>query len=136
MNRDDLYALRSEIKEVEQLKEKISELELKRISPRSAVYGSERVQTSAKGDIQPDQIAKMDDLLDTYRSKLSKILDMQKEFEQLISPLSSLERRIMRYYYIDGLKWEEVWQKTNYCVRHLTRMNRNAIDKIFGNEMQ
>lgn len=132
MNRDDLYALRAEMKEVGQLREKIAELELKRISPRSAAYGAERVQSSPKGDIQPDQIAKMDELIADYRTKLNNTLMKQKEFEKLISNISPLERRIMRYYYIDGLKWEEVWQKTNYCVRHLTRINRQALDKLFG----
>lgn len=133
MKRDDLYALRAEMKEVGQLREKIAELELKRISPRSAAYGAERVQSSPKGDIQPDQIAKMDDLIAEYREKLNNTLMKQKEFEQLISTLPTLERRIMRYYYIDGLKWEEVWQRTNYCVRHLTRINRKALDELFPN---
>ena len=54
MNRDGLYTMRKSIQEREQLREMVAELENARISPRAAAYGGERVQSSPKGDIQPD----------------------------------------------------------------------------------
>lgn len=131
LEREDLYTLRKAMKNVEQLKEQIAALELRRISPRSAAYGSERVQSSAKGDIQADQIAKIDGLIDRYRKELNSILDMQAEFEKLLLTLEPFEKKIMRHYYIDGMIWEEVWQKTNYCTRQLLRIHKNVLDKLF-----
>ena len=131
MNREDLYTLRKAMKNIDQLKEQIAALELRRISPRSVAYGSERVQSSAKGDIQPDQIAQIDDLIERYRKELSNVLGLQSEFENLIEQLTPLEKRIMRYYYVDGMIWEEIWQKEGYCIRHLTRIHRKILDALF-----
>lgn len=131
MEREDLYTLRRAMKNIDQLKEQIATLELRRISPRSAAYGSERVQTSVKGDIQLDQIAKIDDLIENYRNELNEILDLQAEFEKKILPLAPFEKRIMRCYYIDGMIWEQVWQVTGYCTRHLTRIHRKILDDLF-----
>ena len=75
MNREDLYTLRKAMKNIDQLKEQIAALELRRISPRSAAYGSERVQSSAKGDVQADQIIKIEALLERYRNELDKMLN-------------------------------------------------------------
>ena len=131
MNREDLYTLRKAMKNIDQLKEQIAALDLRRISPRSAAYGSERVQSSAKGDIQPDQIAQIDDLIERYRKELSNVLGLQAQFESMIDSLSPLEKRIMRYYYVDGMIWEEIWQKEGYCIRHLTRIHRKILDALF-----
>lgn len=131
MEREDLYTLRKAMKNIDQLKEQIATLELRRISPRSAAYGSERVQSSAKGDIQPDQIAKIDELIERYRNELNYTLDMQAEFEKMLLTLEPFEKRIMRYYYIHGMIWEEIWQETNYCTRHLMRVHRSILDKLF-----
>lgn len=131
MKREDLYKLRKGRKTIEQLKEQIAALETRRISPRSAAYGTERVQSSAKGDIQPDQIAKIDDLIEIYRDELTSALDLQAEFEQLISTLEPYETRIMRFYYIDALVWEEIWQKENICVRQLMRIHKRILAELF-----
>ena len=74
LEREDLYTLRKELKNVEQLKEQIARLELRKISPRSAAYGKERVQSSTNGDIKPDQIVKIDGLIEKYRNELNSIL--------------------------------------------------------------
>ena len=134
MERKDLYTLRKAMKNIDQLKEQIAALELRRISPRSAAYGSERVQSSAKGDIQADQIAKIDELIEKYRNELNYVLDLQAEFEKKIIPLAPFEKRIMRYYYIDGLIWEEIWQKEGYCTRHLLRIHKRILSELFPEE--
>ncbi len=134
MKREDLFTLRKSMKSIGQLREQIAALELRRISPRSVAYGSERVQSSAKGDIQADQIARIDELIEGYRTELNKILDLHAEFEKIIIPLSPLEKRIMRYYYIDGMIWEQVWEKTDYCTRHLRRIHNKILDELFPQE--
>ena len=48
---------------VEELRDKIAQCETMRISPRSAAYGSERVQSSTKGDITERNLAKIEALL-------------------------------------------------------------------------
>lgn len=131
MKREDLYTLRKSKKDINHLQEEIAALELLRISPRNAAYGSERVQTSGKGDVQAEQIAKIDELIELYRNKLNEVLSLQTEFERLIEPLKPHERRIMRYYYLDGMIWEEIWDKEGYCFRHLMRIHKGILAKLF-----
>lgn len=131
MVREDLYKLRKAVKNIEMLKENIARLESRRISPRSAAYGSERVQTSTKGDIQAEQEHKIDILLEKYRKELSEILDLQIEIEGVFENLEPTKKQIARSYYCEGKIWEEIWGETGYCVRHLTRLNREILEELF-----
>lgn len=131
MVKEDLYKLRKAVKNIEMLKENIARLESRRISPRGAAYGSERVQSSTKGDIQPEQTHKIDVLLEKYRKELSEILDMRIEFEGMIDSMEPTKKQIARSYYCEGKIWEEIWNETGYCVRHLTRLNREILAELF-----
>jgi DNA-directed RNA polymerase specialized sigma subunit len=136
MEREDLYKLRGGLKNIAHLREEIAALESRRLSPRITAYGSERVQSSSRGDIMPEQEAQMDALIVRYRAELNSTLALQAEFERMIEPLNPLEKRIMRYYYIDGMIWEQIWQETNYSTRHLLRLHRGIMDKLFPSEQK
>lgn len=136
MEREDLYKLRGGLKNIAHLREEIAVLESRRLSPRITAYGSERVQSSSRGDIMPEQEAQMDALIVRYRAELNSTLALQAEFERMIEPLNPLEKRIMRYYYIDGMIWEQIWQETNYSTRHLLRLHRGIMDKLFPSEQK
>lgn len=125
-----LCRIRDAYKEREQLKEKIYEFEQMRISPRAAVYGSERVQSSPKGDIQPDNIAKLDKLIAKYNSKLKAITELVYEFETALDSLDERERRLMRLYYIDCMTWEQVCVKMNLSWTPMHNARRSALAKI------
>lgn len=131
MVKEDLYKLRKAVKNIDSLNENIARLESRRISPRGAAYGSERVQTSTKGDIQAEQAHKIDVLLEKYRKELSEILDMRVELEGIIEGLEPIKKQIVRSYYCEGKIWEEIWQDTGYSTRHLLRMNREIIAELF-----
>lgn len=136
MEREDLYKLRGGLKNIAHLREEIAALESRRLSPRITAYGSERVQSSSRGDIMPEQAAQMDALIVRYRAELNSTLALQAEFERMIEPLNPLEKRIMRYYYIDGMIWEQIWQETNYSTRHLLRLHRGIMNKLFPSEQK
>ena len=72
MTAEQLREVRSAYRERKQLSERIAELESMRISPRTAAYGGERVQGTPKGDIQLDNIARMDELLAQYNAALAR----------------------------------------------------------------
>lgn len=136
MERENLYKLRGGLKNIAHLREEIAALESRRLSPRITAYGSERVQSSSRGDIMPEQEAQMDALIARYRAELNGTLALQAEFERMIEQLNPLEKRIMRYYYIDGMIWEQIWQETNYSTRHLLRLHRGIMDKLFPSEQK
>ena len=130
MTQEMLREIRDAYKEREQLREKIAQLESMRLSPRITAYGSERVQSSAKGDVQPELIAKVDEAIAEYNVKLKKCVDLIVTFENSIEKLTSRERRLMRLYYIDGMTWEQVCVEMNLSWTRLHQQRRDAIAKL------
>lgn len=130
MDEQKLKAVREAYKEREQLQQKIIEFEFHRISPRGAVYGVERVQTSAKGDMQPDTIAVVDSLLARYNTKLKACCALISEFETALEKLNARERRMLRYYYIDHMTWENVCVEMNLSWSRLHEIRKAAIKKL------
>lgn len=130
MKKERLREIRYIYEEAEELKEKIIQFETMRISPRSAVYGSERVQSSMKGDIQPSTIAALDALLNIYNTKLSACLKTIKEFELALEKLSERERIIIRKHYLDGMTWSDIQDAMGMCERNLIRISNRAVKKM------
>ena len=132
MEYEKLGRIRDAYKECKQLREQIYEFEQMRISPRGAVYGSERVQSSARGDIQPDNIARLDKLLNDLNAKLQISVELIAEFEAELEKLSERERCMLRMYYVDCMTWEQVCVEMNMSWTNLHRIRRAAIAEITG----
>ena len=130
MEFENLCKIRDAYRQRDQLKEKIYEFETMRLSPRGSTYGKERVQTSTRGDIQPDNLAKLEDLLEEYNVKLAKVVDLITEFEYALDSLNYREQEILRLYYIDRLTWEQVCVKMNLSWTPMHNARRAAIKKI------
>lgn len=130
MKREKLAEVRESYKEIRELKGKIIECETMRTSPRSAVYGTERVQTSLKGDVQAENIDKINELLDLYNQRLKERTELIFEFEKALEKLNAKQRRMMRLYYIDCKTWEQVCVEMNISWTGLHRIRRAAVDKI------
>ena len=130
MKKERLREIRYIYEEAEELKEKIIQFETMRISPRSAVYGSERVQSSMKGDIQPNTIATLDALLRSYNAKLRACIKITMEFEQALEKLSDRERIIIRKHYLDGMTWSDIQDDMNMSERNLIRISNRAVKKM------
>ena len=130
MDEEKLCRVKEAYKEWKQLKGKLEEFESMRISPRITAYGGERVQTSPKGDLQPDTIEKVDALIAVYNAKLSKCAELIAEFENAIGRLKGRDRRIMRLYYIDGMTWEKVCVEVDVSWMHLHRLRKKIMAKM------
>lgn len=130
MKKERLREIRYIYEEAEELKEKIVQFEEMRISPRSAVYGSERVQSSMKGDIQASTLATLDAMLRTYNAKLRACIKMTMEFEQALTTLSERERIVIRKHYLDGMTWSDIQDDMNMSERNLKRISSRAMKKM------
>lgn len=133
MKKERLREIRYVYEEAEELKGKIIEFETMRISPRSAVYGSERVQSSMKGDVQPSTIAMLDALLRSYNAKLRACIKITSEFEQALTLLNERERIVIRKHYLDGKTWSDIQDEMNMSERNLIRISNRAVKKMTQN---
>lgn len=94
------------------------------------------------GKATPD--AKMVDLLnqreqlsksmeDTAAQYLDKVAEMDAELlavETAITALDPVARTLLRYRYIDGMKWEDICVKMNYSWRQTHRLHGEALKKL------
>lgn len=130
MDKERLREIRFVYEEAEELREKIIQLETMRTSPRSAVYGSERVQSSMKGDVQPSTISALDALLRAYNVKLKACIKITIEFERALEKLNERERIIIRKHYLDGMTWSDIQDDMNMSERNLKRISARATKKM------
>ena len=130
MEFEKLGKIRDAYRERDKLKDKIYEFECMRLSPRGAMYGKERVQSSVRGDIQPDNLSKLETLLEEYNVKLAKVVDLITEFEYALDTLNFREQQLLRLYYIDRKTWEEVCVDMNLSWTPMHNARRAAIQKI------
>lgn len=132
MTLDELYTMRRDLREVDNIKENIAILETRRVAPKVAVYGRETVRGCAvTGNVQLDTLAQMDALIAKYNTKLSQILDTQERFERCIESLPACDRVILRKYFIFGMSWEQVCVDEGKSYRHIMRIWRAARDRLF-----
>ena len=130
MTHAKLIRLREQSKALTQLREQITRLEAYRLSPGVAAYGSEHVKSSTRGDGMLDALIRMDELVFMYRQEANAALALQADFERALASLSPLEKRIMRYYYLDALTWTEVAAQVGYSTRHVMRIAKRAEQKF------
>lgn len=115
---------------IDELREKIAQLETMRISPRAAAYGSERVQSSTKGDITERNLAKIETLLTVYNKELNYYLNLITEYEKALDKLKDRERIIIDLHFRDGKSWNKISIDMDMSERQVRRIKGKALKKI------
>lgn len=119
------------VQEIADLKEKIDRLQLQAKS-----ISATRISGAPAGSGSPDKIAdnlaRVDNLISYYHTKLNQCLAEQQRIEQAIASLPDVERLLMRYRYIDGLDWVDVASKMHYSWQHTHRIHAEALVKLKG----
>lgn len=65
-----------------------------------------------------------------YREKLDELVALQVRIEKAIDSLGPIERKLLRYRYIDGLEWHKVEAKMHYSTTSVHRIHREALTKL------
>lgn len=117
-------------KEVKHIKEIIERFECKIYGPRISVLSDMPKSPSADSDQMTNNYVKLEKLRNQYDDLLGQLLDKQSEVEKIIKDLTSEERRLIRYRYIDDLEWKDVGKKIGYSTRHTKRKHDNILEKL------
>jgi len=64
--------------------------------------------------------------------KKYELMEALEEIEDAIDRLEPAQRRLMREYYINGLKWEQVCDKIGYAWAQTHRIHKEALRKLAG----
>jgi len=114
--------------EIRDMQEEIKQLQSLRQSVGATKYNS--IGGSENGDAIGKKLAKLDDLMEFYVLKIEERILQQEKIEKAIENLPVVERRLMRYRYIDCLDWVNVAANLNYSWKQTHRIHRRALNRL------
>lgn len=118
-------------REREQLLQQLEELEAALYSPKiQRLTGMPPGGSKPDGNPQEGAMIKHIELQERYRAKIDELAAEQLAIEQAIEPLDATLRALLRYRYIDDLKWEEVCVRMNYSWRQIHNLHGRALAKL------
>lgn len=129
MTKERLRAYRDLRREIEQIKHKVETLEAALYTPKiQRLTGMP--SNPSPGNAMENLAARHLELLEHYRGKLDELAAEQLAIERAINSLPYREQTLLRYYYIDGLTWEEVCVRIDYSWRQTHRLHSKALERL------
>lgn len=120
-------SIRYEIDQIQQIMQQMrQEAEGLRAVSLTGMPGAAGKQTDRVGAA----IARYLEASQPYADKLDALGAKQAEIENAIASLPQLEREIMRYRYLQGLRWEDICVRMHYSWRQVHRLHASALQRI------
>lgn len=114
--------------EVERLEEELAEWRSKAEKMTRELSGMP--SGSGGGDKVPACVEKIWELERELNTKLSDMVEQRQAIERAIEALPDKQKQLMRYRYIDGMKWEKVAVEMNMEYRWVLRIHGRALQEI------
>lgn len=122
-------------KEAEQIKIKLNQLRAQKDNVKSPIIDGMPKQMSNGSSIE-SLIVKYAELENSYKAKLFEIAEEQMKIEDAIDSLEPIERTLIRYRYIDHLKWENICILMNYSWRQVHNIHHRALQNLLNNRKE
>ena len=134
MTEQDLRNYTSLKKELEQINERIQELEHAKYSISSPTWSD--MPTGGHGDHDKigAMLTRIEEQTEMYWDKYKELLEIQSDIERKIEKLEPIERTVMRYKYLEGKTFEDIADIINYSFMTVRRIHKKSIKKL--QEMQ
>ena len=117
-------------KEREQIRNQLEEIETALYYPKIQNLDGMPGAGPKEGNPQENLIIHHIELQERYWAKLEELAAEQLAIEDAIESLDETERMLLRYRYIDGLKWEEVCVKIGYSWTQTHEHHGRALQKL------
>lgn len=116
MTKERLRRYREVKREARQIRDQLEEIESRLYSPKGQLLtGMPSAPSPGGGTVTEALIDRHAQLLQMYQEQLARLEEEQLAIEKAIAGLEDpTARRLMRYRYLDGLKWEEICVLINY----------------------
>lgn len=108
MTKEELKTYRHIKKELEDIKNRIKQLREAARSPKGISYDSQPRGRGEPVSSQQRYIEQLEELSELYEEKKAELMKTQIAIERAISSLPPELKLLMRYRYIDGLRWGQV----------------------------
>lgn len=134
MTKERLRAYQAIKEELQQLEDRLLEIETVLYSPKNQRLTGMPSAPSKEGSAIEDMAARHIELQDLYKSKMDELAQEALAIEAAIETLDPTARLLFRYRYIDGLKWEEVCVRMNYSWRQVHNLHKRALEALRAKE--
>lgn len=115
--------------EREQLRRQLDELEATLYYPKIQRLNGMPSSPSKENTLEL-MVARHVELQERYEAKLAEMTKEMLLIEEAIDALEPTARMLLRYRYLDGLKWEEVCVRMNYSWMQTHRIHANALNQL------
>ena len=129
MTKDRLRNYTTLKEEREQLRRQLDELEATLYYPKIQRLNGMPSSPSKESTLEL-MVARHVELQERYEAKLAEMTKEMLLIEAAIDALDPTARMLLRYRYLDGLKWEEVCVRMNYSWMQTHRIHANALNKL------
>lgn len=131
MTKERLRRYRDIKREAKQIKEQLEEVESRLYSPKGQqLTGMPSAPSPGGSTITESLIERHAQLVQHYREQLARLEEEQLAVETAIESLPPTARTILRYRYIDGLKWEEVCVLMHYSWTQTHEIHGRALEQL------
>lgn len=127
---ESLDEYRSLKKEIDDLDQRIVDVYQNSLFPKSSQITSMPRSPGYSNDGMNRIFEKIEQLAAAYLKKRADLLDKCLEIETEIDRFPSVERRLLRYRFIDGKPWDEVGKCMGYSKAQLHRIKQNIFEKL------
>lgn len=83
---------------------------------RGVAYSDMPGNPNAYGDAIPDGVARLQDMVAEYCTRLSEWMDERMEAHRAFARLEKRHYALLTLYYADGLSWDQVAERMGYSV--------------------
>lgn len=108
----------------------LEELETAMYSPKPQQLTGMPSAPSPSGGATEAMVARHAELVERYQAKLAELTEELHAIEDAIAQLDSTERALLRWRYIEGLKWEEVCVCLSYSWQQTHRIHSRALRRL------
>ena len=130
MTKSQLRRYRDLKKELKCLETLISKINEEIYSPQSVELNGMPRGSPGTGNGIDGKIDKKAELLSLYNEKKARLAAELLKIEQAIDTLDPRERTVLRMYYIEGLRWENIGERTYFSWSTIHRIHSNALNKL------
>ncbi len=125
-----LQRYRAAQKEAEDVELRITQLRLRYAAPSAIEYSDMPRAHDSEHDLS-DYMAKMDELTSYLVEKYKRCMGIEVDIYQRLDTMEKQEEReVLRYRYIDGMKWEEIAEKEGTVLRNIYFIHGRALQNF------
>lgn len=125
-----MTSIQKTIREIQMLNEQIVRYTTMATEVRSAIYPTDRVQSSRSGDRMINNVALIVQAKEALKQKIAILQAYEEEARQFLLQLKPDYERLLVYKYFEGLNVANIAINLNYNESYVYELHKKALDEL------